>query len=99
MLEQRLWSAADSLRGNSNFVSNEYVVPVIGLIFLRLAYSRFQKVRDEIILTLLTRGGKTRPLTKEDFAAHQFFCGRTLSSTTWSVFWKARQHRSPSSPR
>ncbi|OCX57386.1 DNA methyltransferase [Thioclava sp. SK-1] len=68
-LEQRLWGAADSLRANSNFASNEYFMPVMGLIFLRHAYSRFLKVRDEIIPTLPSRGGKTRPLTKEDFSA------------------------------
>nr|WP_321483691.1 N-6 DNA methylase [uncultured Cohaesibacter sp.] len=68
-LEQRLWTAADSLRANSNFASNEYFMPVMGLIFLRHAYSRFLKVRDEIIPTLPSRGGKTRALTKEDFSA------------------------------
>lgn len=68
-LEQRLWGAADSLRANSNFASNEYFMPVMGLIFLRHAYSRFLKVRDQIIPTLPSRGGKTRPLTKEDFSA------------------------------
>ncbi|MEO9631518.1 MAG: N-6 DNA methylase [Sulfitobacter sp.] len=68
-LEQRLWGAADSLRANSNFASNEYFMPVMGLIFLRHAYSRFLRVRDEIIPTLPSRGGKTRPLTKEDFSA------------------------------
>ncbi|WP_323785732.1 N-6 DNA methylase [Thalassovita sp.] len=68
-LEQRLWGAADSLRANSNFASNEYFMPVMGLIFLRHAYSRFLKVRDEIIPTLPSRGGKTRALTKEDFSA------------------------------
>ncbi|MBN8242366.1 N-6 DNA methylase [Nitratireductor aquimarinus] len=68
-LEQRLWGAADSLRANSNFASNEYFMPVMGLIFLRHAFSRFLKVRGEIIPNLPSRGGKTRPLTKEDFSA------------------------------
>jgi putative membrane protein len=36
----RLWSSADTLRANSNFASNEYFLPVMGLIFLRHAYSR-----------------------------------------------------------
>ena len=39
--EQRLWGAADSLRANSKFASNEYFMPVMGLIFFRHAYSRF----------------------------------------------------------
>lgn len=47
-IEKRLWGSADTLRANSNFASNEYFMPVMGLIFLRHAYSRFLKVRDEI---------------------------------------------------
>ena len=67
-IEKRLWGSADTLRANSNFASNEYFMPVMGLIFLRHAYSRYLKVRDEIIPTLPSRGGKTRDLTKEDFS-------------------------------
>jgi|TARA_Y100001936_G_scaffold104896_1_gene103107 type I restriction enzyme M protein len=67
-IEKRLWSVADNLRANSNFASNEYFLPVMGLIFLRHAYSRFQKVRAEIEETLPSRGGVTRALTKEDFS-------------------------------
>ena len=67
-IEKRLWSSADNLRANSNFASNEYFLPVMGLIFLRHAYSRFLKIKEEIELTLPRRGGKVRPLTKEDFS-------------------------------
>jgi len=67
-IEKRLWSAADTLRANSNFASNEYFLPVMGLIFLRHAYSRFLAVKDDIEANLPTRGGKTRALTKEDFS-------------------------------
>ena len=67
-VERRLWSTADTLRANSNFSSNEYFLPVMGLIFLRHAYSRYLKVKTQVEATLPTRGGKTRPLTKEDFA-------------------------------
>ena len=67
-IEKRLWGSADTLRANSNFASNEYFMPVMGLIFLRHSYSRFLKVRDELIPTLPSRGGKTRELTKEDFS-------------------------------
>ena len=67
-IEKRLWSSADNLRANSNFASNEYFLPVMGLIFLRHAHSRFLRVKDEIEPTLPKRGGKTRPLTKEDFS-------------------------------
>ncbi|MEX0830719.1 MAG: type I restriction-modification system subunit M N-terminal domain-containing protein [Nitrospirales bacterium] len=40
-IETRLWSVADNLRANSNYASNEYFMPVIGLVFLRHAYSRY----------------------------------------------------------
>ena len=67
-IEDRLWETADGLRANSNLASNEYFLPVMGLIFLRHAFNRFKVVRDEIVAGLPTRGGKSRPLTKEDFA-------------------------------
>jgi type I restriction enzyme M protein len=47
-LENRLWSAADSLRANSSLSSYEYSNPVLGLIFLRYAWSRFKPVHDEL---------------------------------------------------
>lgn len=67
-IEKRLWAGADTLRANSNFASNEYFLPVMGLIFLRHAYSRFLRVKSEIEVDLPTRGGKKRALTKEDFS-------------------------------
>ena len=67
-IEKHLWSVADTLRANSKFASNEYFLPVMGLIFLRHAYSRFHKVRTEIEGTLPSRGGVIRALTKEDFS-------------------------------
>lgn len=67
-IEKRLWSAADTLRANSNYASNEYFLPVMGLVFLRHAYSRYLGVKDGIEANLPKRGGKTRPLTKEDFS-------------------------------
>lgn len=68
-IEKRLWQSADYLRANSNFSSNEYFLPVMGLIFLRHAYKRFLDVKGRIEATLPMRGGKTRDLTKEDFSA------------------------------
>ncbi|MDI6812202.1 MAG: N-6 DNA methylase [Deltaproteobacteria bacterium] len=67
-IEKRLWTAADTLRANSNYASNEYFLPVMGLIFLRHAYSRYLAVKDVIEAALPTRGGKKRDLTKEDFS-------------------------------
>ena len=67
-IEKRLWSAADTLRSNSNYASNEYFMPVMGLIFLRHAYSRYLSVKDGIDANMPKRGGKTRALSKEDFS-------------------------------
>ncbi|MDD3111633.1 MAG: N-6 DNA methylase [Methanofollis liminatans] len=67
-IEKRLWTAADTLRANSNYASNEYFLPVMGLIFLRHAYSRFLAVKDDIEAHLPQRGGRARALTKEDFS-------------------------------
>ncbi len=67
-IEKRLWTAADTLRANSNYASNEYFLPVMGLVFLRHAYSRYLNVKDAIEANLPKRGGKTRALTKEDFS-------------------------------
>jgi type I restriction enzyme M protein len=67
-IEKRLWKGADTLRANSNLASNEYFMPVMGLIFLRHAYSRFLKVKSEIEASLPSRGGQIRPVTKEDFS-------------------------------
>jgi type I restriction enzyme M protein len=67
-IEKRLWSAADTLRANSNYASNEYFMPVMGLVFLRHAYSRYLSVKDAIEDSLPTRGGVKRKLTKEDFS-------------------------------
>ncbi|MCD4840650.1 MAG: type I restriction-modification system subunit M N-terminal domain-containing protein [Methanosarcinales archaeon] len=67
-IEKRLWGAADTLRANSNYASNEYFLPVMGLVFLRHAYSRYLAVKDGIEANLPTRGGKTRALTKGDLS-------------------------------
>lgn len=67
-LEAELWRAADQLRANSKLTASEYSMPVLGLIFLRHAYNRFQKVKTEVEKTLPShpQRGK-RPLTKKDF--------------------------------
>ena len=47
-LEDRLWQAADNLRANSKLSSYEYSTPVLGLIFLRYAWHRFQPLHQEL---------------------------------------------------
>ena len=67
-LETELWRAADQLRANSKLTASEYSMPVLGLIFLRHAFNRFQKIKIEVEIDLPThpQRGK-RPLTKKDF--------------------------------
>jgi type I restriction enzyme M protein len=67
-IEKRLWTAADTLRANSNYASNEYFLPVMGLVFLCHAYSRYLSVKDSIEASMPKRGGKARALSKEDFS-------------------------------
>ena len=43
-LETDLWEAADLLRQGSKLTSQQYCMPVLGLLFLRYAYSRFKRV-------------------------------------------------------
>ena len=47
-LENRLWDAADELRANSKLKASEYGTPVLGLIFLRFADTRFAAARERI---------------------------------------------------
>lgn len=68
-LEDSLWEAADRLRANSKLNATEYSMPVLGLIFLRHAANRFDRVHEQIKARLPSRGGKTRPVTAEDFAS------------------------------
>ncbi len=67
-IEKRLWGVVDTMRANSNYASNEYFLPVMGLVFLRHAYSCHLAVKGGIEANLPTRGVKTRALTKKDFS-------------------------------
>lgn len=68
-LEIELWESADLLRQGSKLTSNQYCMPVLGLIFLRYAYSRFKKVEAEILKGRPSRGGRVMPVEASDFAA------------------------------
>ncbi len=66
-LEAELWEAADLLRVDSKVTSQEYCMPVLGLIFLRYAYSRFKFVEADILKNRPTRGGRVLPVEADDF--------------------------------
>ena len=68
-LESELWESADLLRQGSKLTSNQYCMPVLGLIFLRYAYSRFKKVEAEILKDRPSRGGRVLPVEASDFSA------------------------------
>ncbi len=68
-LESELWESADLLRSGSKLTSNQYCMPVLGLIFLRYAYSRFKMVEAEILKGRPSRGGRILPVEASDFAA------------------------------
>lgn len=67
-LESDLWESADLLRAGSKLTSNQYCMPVLGLIFLRYAYSRYKKVEAEILKDRPSRGGRVMPVEASDFA-------------------------------
>ena len=68
-LEAELWESADLLRAGSKLTSNQYCMPVLGLIFLRYAYSRFKLVETEILKDRPVRNGRVLPVEESDFAS------------------------------
>ena len=62
-LEADLWESADLLRAGSKLTSNQYCMPVLGLLFLRYAYSRFKLVEAEILKN------RRMPVEAKDFSA------------------------------
>ena len=65
--EAHLWKMADSLRANSNLASNEYFLPILGLIFLRHATSRFRGAQAAIEADKKAGKVPNRPLVPADF--------------------------------
>jgi type I restriction enzyme M protein len=47
-IANRLWETADELRANSHLKASEYSIPVLGLIFLKFADSRFAQAEAEL---------------------------------------------------
>jgi len=68
-LEAQLWDAADNLRANSKLTSAEYCMPVLGLLFLRYAYSRFMMVHDQILKENPSRPGRPFLVKESHFKA------------------------------
>jgi type I restriction enzyme M protein len=62
----RLWETADELRANSHLKAAEYAIPVLGLIFLKFADSRFTRMEAE----LAGKSTGRRQVGKADYQAH-----------------------------
>ena len=68
-LEAELWESADLLRQGSKLTSSQYCMPVLALLFLRYAYSRYKMVEAEILQNRPSRRGRVIPVEPSDFAA------------------------------
>ena len=66
--EADLWRVADNLRANSNLASNEYFLPILGLIFLRHATNRYYEALAAIKKDQAAGRIPERSLIEEDFA-------------------------------
>ena len=62
-----MWESADLLRAESKLTSNQYCMPVLGLIFLRYAFSRYKLVEKEIMANRPVRNGRVMPVSSLDF--------------------------------
>ena len=60
-LESELWEAADDLRANSKLTSQQYCMPVLGLIFLRYAWGRFKRADAQIDADRAQMAGRKPP--------------------------------------
>ena len=66
-LEKRLWNTADQFRANSGLTAAQYSAPVLGLIFLLFAETRFTQRREQLLPSPSARwaggGGASRRAT------------------------------------
>lgn len=68
-LENELWEAADELRANSKLTSQQYCMPVLGLIFLRYAWGRFKRADVQIEAERARIEGRKPPKAPQDYTA------------------------------
>jgi type I restriction enzyme M protein len=62
-----LWKVADELRANSGLASNEYFMPIMGILFLRQATNRYYEARTAIEADKAAGKIPDRPLVDADF--------------------------------
>lgn len=68
-IEDELWEAADELRANSKLTSQQYCMPVLGLIFLRYAWGRFKRANAQIDEERSRIEGRKPPKEPQDYTA------------------------------
>jgi type I restriction enzyme M protein len=66
--EGELWKIAADLRANSNLASNEYFMPIMGLLFLRQATNRYYAALEVIEADKVAGRMPKRPPVAADFA-------------------------------
>lgn len=72
-LEDQLWSAADSLRANTDLKPNEYSTPVLGLIFLKFADNKYGAAEEAILKEFNELKGTRREKSLSEIAVKH--CG------------------------
>lgn len=75
-LEDKLWHAADKLRADSELRASQYSTPVLGLIFLRFASIKYNKVKDEVEKEFEAQKNSRRRREKHEIALEK--CGLYL---------------------
>jgi type I restriction enzyme M protein len=72
-LEKRLWDTADELRANTGLKASEYSTPILGLIFLKFADSKYHTYEEEINKEYQELKGGRREKPMEEIAIEK--CG------------------------
>lgn len=78
-LEETLWDAANHLRSNSTLKASEYATPVLGLIFLKYASSRFDRAAEKSVKEFESQTGRSKKSLAEIYIRN---CGFYLPETS-----------------
>src|SRR3954452_19152434 len=89
-LEQKLWAAADALRGNQE--PSEYKHVVLGLVFLKYISDRFEGRRKELEVELTAEGMKPEQISRlaedrDEYTSQSVFW--VPAAARWSVILKS----------
>jgi type I restriction enzyme M protein len=82
-IESSLWDAADQLRANSKLTASEYCMPVLGVIFLRHAFNRYQSALASIQADQASGKLPKRPIAAADFVKRRALKLPEISQYDW----------------